>query len=145
MFFFAILGLVMGARTRRRRSHRNGETALEFLGADPGSLSGVRLGPSPRFRRYRTTRLLRRLHDRLQEAHDIESAVEREGETGMQNLMRQMLDQVTPYKRAGIAQAKKYGDKGTKLKQELAGMFDRYTTSPFFKQGVPFKPSKKPY
>ena len=125
------------SRSRKRRSSKNQEVALEFLSADSGDLKGVRLGPSPRFRRYRTARFLEQLLRRVKYEKNLARQIEKEGASGMEKLMREMLGPLRPYAEMAAKSKKEWEPIKEKYAEEMKGIFDKYVNNPYFTLGVP--------
>lgn len=140
MFLFLVFGLAAARRHRgRRHSATNQETELELLSADAGGLRGVRLGPRPRFRRYRTARFLEQLLRKVKYEKNLAEEVEKRGATGMEKLMREMLRPIEPYARRAVEKQKKWAPLDKQYMEKVEGLWDDYVDSALFKSGVPFK------
>ena len=142
MLLLLFLGVASARRShRRRRSATNQETELELLSADGGGLKGVRLGPRPRFRRYRTARFLEQLLRKIKYEKNLADEIERRGATGMEQLMKEMLRPIEPYVKRAVEKRKKWEPLEKDYMGQLEGLFDIYTSNPLFRTGVPFKKS----
>lgn len=140
MLLLLFLGVASARRSRHRhRSATNQETELELLSADAGGLKGVRLGPRPRFRRYRTARFLEQLLRKIKYEKNLAEQIEQRGATGMEQLMREMLRPIEPYMRRAVEKKKKWDAVQQDYMKQLEGLFDIYTANPLFRSGVPFK------